>query len=199
MDFSLLATQISGQDWIEWLGLITGILYVFLAAYERPSCWVFGIISCAAIAWKSFTDYRLMADGMLQLFYIIIGFAGLWQWLKGQQEQQPKPVVTSPLKTHLLSIGLALLMAVPASWFLIQYASARYGYMDTVLTFLSIYATLLLVRKDLHNWVYWIFIDVMYVVLYLKSEGYLFALLFLVYAVMSVWGYLRWKKGLLRI
>lgn len=193
MDPSMLYDQIASQDWIEWAGLVTGLLYVFLAAYQRPSCWIFGIISSAAIAWKSFTDYRLIADGILQVFYIIIGFVGLYHWVDGRLNQAPKRIITSPFRHHLVAICICLLLSFPISWWLIHYVNARYGYVDTLLALVSVYATILLVRKDLHNWVYWIVIDIVYVGLYLKSEGYLFAVLFFIYAIVSVWGWKRWQ------
>ena len=193
MNLSLLSDQIAQQDGVEWLGLITGIAYVILATYERPSCWIFGIISSACIAWKSFTDYFLIADGLLQVFYIVIGVIGLWEWMKGRSEGQKKPIVSYPAFKHLLSILICLLLSYPLSWLLITYADARYGYIDTLLTLLSVWATWLLIRKELNTWIYWIVIDLVYVVLYWKSEGYLFALLFFVYAVISVWGWRRWK------
>lgn len=194
MDLSILAKQITAQDELEWAGLITGIFYVIFASRQQTICWVFGIISSICIAWKSFTDYKLMADGILQVFYILIGFYGLYQWLTGRVNERPKPVTISPIKFHIIPIVVCLLISFPASWLLIHYASARYGYLDTALTLLSVFATFLLIRKDLHNWIYWIIIDMVYVVLYVKSEGLLFALLFLIYAVVSVWGYRNWNR-----
>jgi nicotinamide mononucleotide transporter len=193
LDLSLLSGQIAQQDAVEWAGLITGIAYVILAAYEKPSCWIFGIISSACIAWKSLTDYFLIADVVLQVFYMVIGFVGFIQWVRGRTSKHEKPIISSPLPKHLLAIGIGLLISWPVSWVLITYASARYGYLDTVLTFLSVWATLLLVRKDLHNWIYWIVMDAIFVALYWRSEGYLFSLLFLVYTVISVWGWKHWK------
>ena len=165
-----------------------------LAAYEKPSCWIFGIISCAAIAWKSFVDYKLIADGALQVFYIIIGVIGLYQWVKGGSANKPKPVITSPITQHVFAIAICLMVSFPLSWLLIKTAGARYGYPDTALMLLSLYATYLLVRKDLHTWWYWIVIDLVYVYLYLATDALLFALLFLVYAGVSVWGYVKWKR-----
>ena len=194
MDFSTLVSQVSEQDFIEWIGLIAGILYVILAAKQKPSCWIFGIISCACIAWKSFFDYRLIADGILQVFYIVIGFIGLIQWWKGSGENLVKPIVTSPILQHAIAIVLCFLLAWPVSWVLIEYAGAKYGYLDTTLTLLSVYATILLVKKDLHNWIYWTLIDVIYTELYWKSNGVLFALLYLIYAFISIYGFSQWKK-----
>lgn len=198
IDFSRLADQISQQDAIEWAGLVTGILYVILATYEKPSCWLYGIISSACIAWKSFTDYFLIADGILQLFYIVIGVVGFFQWVRGASQQQVKPILISPLRDHLLAIAICLLLSWPASYLLVTYADARYGYPDTLLTFLSLWATLLLIRKDLHNWVYWIAIDVVYVVLYWQTEGYLFSILFFIYTGISILGLNQWRRHFIR-
>jgi len=194
VNLDVLSEQIAHQDILEWIGLITGILYVILATYEKPLCWVFGIVSCACIAWKSFTDYKLMADVGLQVFYIVIGFLGLWNWIIAKEGEGHKPIITSPWKKHVMMIVVILLVSYPLSWLLIHYADAKYGYVDTSLTLLSVWATILLVRKDLHNWVYWIVVDALYTWLYWRSEGYLFVLLFLIYSIISVWGWQKWQR-----
>ncbi len=194
MTLSALLDQIATQDWIEWLGLVTGILYVILAAYERPSCWILGVISSAAIAWKSFSDYKLIADGILQLFYIVMGFIGLWNWMKGKAEGHQKPIIVSPLKYHALAVGICFVISIPLSWILIKYASARFGYLDTLISVASVWATVLLIKKDLHNWIYWIVLDFMLIFLYYVSQGYLFSILFVVYTLISFWGYREWKS-----
>lgn len=194
MTLSGLVEQIAQQDWVEWVGLVTGILYVVLAAYEKPSCWIFGIISSAAIAWKSFSDYQLIADGCLQIFYIFIGAIGLWNWFQGRVGQHEKPISTSPLQYHLIIIGICLLASIPLSWVLIHYADARYGFVDTAITLLSIWATILLVQKDLHNWIYWIVLDTALVWLYYVSGGYLFSVLFFIYTLIAFWGFTHWRS-----
>ena len=194
VELSLLSSQISQQDALEWAGLITGLVYVFLATYERPSCWIFGIISSACIAWKSFTDYRLMADVALQLFYVGIGFYGLWQWMRGDGAAAHKPIQTTSLIKHSIVIAMAMLLSWPLSIWLIHHADARYGYPDTLLTLLSVWATLLFVRKDLHNWIYWMVIDLVYTFLYWGTEAYLFAILFIIYTLISFWGFRRWNR-----
>lgn len=196
MNLPLLAEQIAQQDAVEWMGLAFGILYVVLATYEKPSCWIFGILSSACIAWKSITDYKLIADAMLQLFYIGIGVYGLILWYRGNASQGRKPITSSPWQSHLRAIFICLVISAPLSWLLVHYADARYGYIDTLLTCLSVWTTFLLIRKDLHNWVYWIGIDIVYVILYWKSDGLLFAVLFFIYTLISVWGMRQWRQSL---
>ncbi len=195
MDLSVLIEQIAAQDWIEWTGLITGVIYVILATYEKPSCWLFGIISSAAIAWKSFFEYKLMADGFLQAFYIIMGLIGLWQWVIGRTGNNPKAIVTSPLMYHVIAVASCLILSDPLSYFLVEYLGAKYGYLDTVFTLGSIWATILLVRKDLHNWIYWIVLDFMLIFLYFVSQAYLFSALFVIYTVISFVAYRQWSHS----
>ncbi len=165
---------------------------MILAAYEKPLCWIFGIVSCACIAWKSFTEYKLMADVGLQTFYVAMGFIGLWNWIAVKSGEEKKSVMTMFWLKHVMVIVAVMIISYPVSILLIHYAGARYGYPDTALTLLSVWATILLVRKDLHNWVYWILIDVVYTGLYWRSGGYLFAFLYIIYAVISVWGWKKW-------
>ena len=138
-------------------------------------------------------EYLLIADAALQVFYIVIGFVGLWSWLRGH-ESSVKPIVTTPIIFHAVAIIGSALISIPLSSWLIEYAQARYGYIDTLITLLSVWATLLLVRKDLHNWLYWIVLDAALVWLYFTSEGYLFALLLLIYTVIACWGFVQWSR-----
>ena len=196
MNKTILLDQLAKQDAIEWFGLITGIIYVILAVYEKPSCWIFGILSSIAIAWKSFVDYKLIADGFLQVFYVIIGIIGIWNWINGRVGQHEKPITESPIVFHLIAISFCLLVSIPLSSILIQYAGAKYGFPDTVISLLSIWATILLVQKDVHNWIYWVILDIMLMWLYYISGGYLFALLLLIYTLIAIVGFIQWRNHL---
>ena len=53
-------------------------------------------------------------------------------------------------------------------------------------------------RKILENWLYWLVIDSVSIYLYLDRELYLTALLFAVYLVIALFGYLRWRRHFLQ-
>ena len=54
-------------------------------------------------------------------------------------------------------------------------------------------------RKILENWWYWFVIDSVSIVLYINRELYLTALLFAVYLVLIVVGYLSWRKDFVKV
>ena len=53
-------------------------------------------------------------------------------------------------------------------------------------------------RKILENWLYWFVIDAVSIYLYFSRELYLTALLFAIYLVMIVFGFVAWRKDLHR-
>jgi len=57
-------------------------------------------------------------------------------------------------------------------------------------------ATYMVTQKILENWGYWFVIDSASIVLYLDRGLYFTALLFMVYLVIIIFGYLRWSRAL---
>lgn len=187
--------ELISQSWTQWVALVTGIIYVILAARENVLCWVFGIISCACIAWDDFFSFRLFADGVLQVIYIGLGLFGLYKWMAGRDKESTVKVHSQSLKTHLIAISFALLITWPISIWLNELTEASYGFVDTLTTILSLYATWLLVEKVIENWLYWILIDVVYIYLFYNSGGKLIALLYLIFCVVACYGYYSWRRS----
>jgi nicotinamide mononucleotide transporter len=191
-----LLDTLFNQSATQWIALITGLCYVILAAAEKPACWIFGIISCAFIAYDDFVNFQLYADGVLQIGYVAFGFIGLYSWVFSQKEQGAKLKVSSWLwQRHVLPIALSAGLSVPVAMLLREYTDAAFTYMDTLTTILSFWATWLLVRKVLENWLYWIVIDAVYVILFWQRGGMLIAVLYAIYTVVAMIGYLQWRKS----
>ncbi len=184
---------VGAQDIFEWIGLLSGIIYVLLAARENPHCWWFGILSCGMIAFKDLTEYKLFADAALQFFYIIVGIWGLYMWFRRDEEVPELQISIWPIKKHLIIVVSGLLCTIPLGLLLNTYTDAVFSYIDTFTTIFSIVATIMLVYKVLENWIYWIIVDLVYIFLYYQRGGYLFAILLLIYAMIAVYGYLNWR------
>ena len=79
-------------------------------------------------------------------------------------------------------------------YFFDEYTAAAATYLDAFTTVFSVIITFMVIQKKLENWLYWLVVDSVYVYLYASRGGYLFALLFLVYLVIVVMGWIRWRK-----
>lgn len=180
-------------DYIEWVALITGIVYAVFSALNKPICWVFGIISCLAIAYKDFTDWGLFFDGVLQTVYILMGFLGLYHWLK-KHEQPHLSIHHLPFRSHLSAVLLFSLLSVVLAFIVKTLFNPNFAMIDSFTTLFSLWATWLLVNRIYENWVYWIIIDVIYVYIYYCSGGNLVAVLYVLYTLTAISGLLLWRR-----
>jgi nicotinamide mononucleotide transporter len=65
---------------------------------------------------------------------------------------------------------------------------------DSFTTVFSIFATYMVVKKILGNWLYWIVIDTVSVYLFYSRDLHLTSLLFMAYTIIAVFGYFNWLK-----
>ena len=186
------------QSITQWIALISGIVYVVLAARERSLCWLFGIVSCICIAWDDFFSFQLYADGVLQLVYVGLGIVGLYKWRYDSGGHAKSLIAEHPVRRHLIVVASSIAISAPLSYLLLTYTDAAFGFIDVLTTILSLYATWLLINKILSNWLYWIAIDAVYVYLFYRTGGTLVAILYGVYFVVAIYGYKEWSKKLVR-
>ena len=190
----ILLQEAQAFSWIDWWVTFTALIYVFLAARGNIWCWFWGIMSCSFWAYASFMFYDLWLDALLQVFYVIMGVVGIYQWKFGQKGKLALFIQNLPKHQHLPIILIGGLFTFFFGYFFEQYTTAAATYLDAFTTVFSILATFLLIRKIIENWLYWIVIDVVYLYLYASRGAYLFALIMLIYVIIAVDGYLKWRK-----
>lgn len=185
--------QAQGFSWVDWVTTITAIIYVVLAARENIWCWFWGIISCSLWAYASFFFYDLWMDALLQIFYIVMAFIGLYQWKFSRQSETIRPTTRLSSREHLLYWSAVLPTSFLFGYFFAHYTSAAATYADAFTTVLSVAATIMLVQKKLETWLYWILANGLYIWIYSRQGAYLFALLMIVYVIIAADGYFRWR------
>ncbi|MCB0615621.1 MAG: nicotinamide mononucleotide transporter, partial [Phaeodactylibacter sp.] len=192
--FREIIGQAAAFSWVDWVVTITAILYVVLAAREQAWCWFWGMISCSLWAYASYVFYDLYLDALLQLFYVVMAGVGLYEWKYGGRQSEPLPISRLSWRQH----GYFLLGGTAASllfgYFFDEYSPAAATYWDAFTTIFSIIATLILVRKVLDNWIYWVVVDAIYVGLYASRGAYLFALLMIVYTIIAAFAFFSWRR-----
>ena len=98
----------------DWLAVLSGLAYVWLAARGKRICWVFGIISSSVIAWEDFLNLRLYSDGVLQIIYIIIG---VWGWITWGKQELQHSIASKSWGFHMAVIGVSVMLTMPVAWF----------------------------------------------------------------------------------
>lgn len=182
----------------ELLAVLLAAVYVVFAIRQSLWCWPAAAIS-ASIYTVLFLQSGLLMESALQAFYVIMAGYGFWQWTRrtvttDSGSNQAFIITTRPWLWHCKWIvGLAVCTLV-IGMLLTLYSQAELVWLDTTTTVFSLFATFLVARKLLENWLYWIIIDLTYVGLFWYKGFYPTAILFAVYTIMACLGYLTWRK-----
>ena len=80
-----------------------------------------------------------------------------------------------------------------------NYTKADFAYLDTFTTVFAVFATYMLTKKVLENWLYWVIIDSVSIYIYINKGFYLTAILFVVYTILAIFAFKQWKEEYLTI
>ena len=175
----------------EAVAVVTALAYLLLAARESLWCWVFAFVS-SVIYVGIFWNTKLYMESALNVFYVVMALWGWWSWRVGGDDQSALRIQTLRWWQHASLIGAAVALALANGWLMQRYTDAVLPFVDSLITWGAVLTTVLVVRKVLENWLYWIAVDGLSLWLYLERELYLTALLFALYLIIVLFGLYRW-------
>jgi nicotinamide mononucleotide transporter len=175
---------------IESVAVFFSILYVILALKESIWCWGAAAISVTLYIYICYTA-QLYPETGLQVFYLLMAFYGYYQWNKNDSTLQIQQWTTTK---HLLILLLGAILTFLMGFYFTIYTNAAMPLVDSFTTVFSVFATYMVTKKVLGNWLYWIVIDAVSVYLYFSRDLHLTSLLFIVYTVIAIFGYFSWLK-----
>ncbi|TVR77278.1 MAG: nicotinamide riboside transporter PnuC [Chitinophagaceae bacterium] len=180
-------------NWLEVAGIITALAYVFLASRENILCWPFAAISTTIYMYLVF-DVGLYLETILQFFYLIMAFVGWYQWVYGKKNQQELHISRLTQKQWFVTISAGILLTFSAGFSFDYFLNNEDAYLDAFTTVFAFIATWMVVRKILENWLFWIVIDAVSIILYFNRGLYFSTFLYLLYTIIAIYGFWLWKK-----
>ena len=184
-------TQMSG--W-EILAVVFGIAYILLAAKESLWTWLFAFFS-TFIYTLLFWEGALVSSSLLNFYYMGMAVYGFMLWRSGGEKGEELEITGWSVKKNLFVIVSGVVIATVLGYLSDTYTDAKFAYLDTFVMVFSVLATWMLANKILENWIYWIVIDIVAIVLYWKS-GYLATIiLFSLYVILAFYAYVSWRKA----
>jgi nicotinamide mononucleotide transporter len=181
-------------SWIELLAAALALAYVPLAIGQRLSCWIAGFVSSVLYVWIFFSA-RLYMESLLQGFFAAMAVYGFWQWRQGKGGGE-LDVTRWPVARHGLALLSIVVVAAVNAFFLARFTPAANPFIDSLLTWSSVFTTFLVARKVYENWYWWLVIDSLSVCLYFTRHLYLTMLLYGVYVILCVIGMREWRRSL---
>tara|TARA_B100001123_G_scaffold254504_1_gene283920 strand:- start:37 stop:483 length:447 start_codon:yes stop_codon:yes gene_type:complete len=133
-------------------------------------------------------------DSALNVFYMGMAVYGWQQWRFGGADHNGVAIEKLTRTEHLKILWSIGLLTTISGLLLSQNTDAAWPFVDSFTTWASAITTVMVARKILENWLYWLVIDAVSIPLYIERELYLTAILFTAYLVIAVIGYLSWQQ-----
>lgn len=178
---------------IEIVAVLLGIANIVLII--RRSVWNFPVaIVMVALYFLIFREAKLYSDAGLQVFFAIVNAYGWWSWHRNKADAGEVIVRRLPA----LGYALWIVGSVAAIWgwgrFMGAYTQTSYPYWDASVAMLSVAGQILMTRRFIENWHWWIIVNLISIPLYVVKELYLTAGLYGVFLVLAIAGLVEWRK-----
>ena len=180
------------MSWDEPLAVALALAYVVFAIKEKRIAWVLAAAS-AALYLRIFFVVGPVMEASLQVFYILMAVYGWIAWGRDHSKIQ-LPIQCWPARLHVMLLGGVLFLGSVLGLLISQLTDASLPIIDSITTLAALLATWMVARKVLENWLWWIGIDVVSIVLFLNRGLDLTALLFAGYVVLAAAGWLSWRQ-----
>ncbi len=179
-----------GMVVVEALAVFLALAYLVLAARENIWCWYCALASSALYVFVMW-DARLLTEAVLNVFYVVMAVLGWLRWRRGGDHGT---ITSLRAWQHAGLLLMILALTLANGWAMARWTSAAWPFVDSLITWASVVTTFLVVHKVLENWLYWIVIDGLALVIYIERGLYMTAMLYALYLVIVVFGYYEWRK-----
>ncbi|EIC4683195.1 nicotinamide riboside transporter PnuC [Salmonella enterica] len=206
-------------SWIEAIGTVFGLLCIWCASREKIINYLFGLINVTLFA-AIFFQIQLYASLLLQVFFFAANIYGWYAWSRQNDAQEAALKVRwltrqqawvlggvcivaillmtwfiDPVFATLTRVMLALLQTVGIQVAMPELQPDAFPFWDSTMLVLSIAAMVLMTRKYVENWLLWVIIDVISVVIYAVQGVYAMSLEYVLLTAIALMGSYSWIKS----
>jgi nicotinamide mononucleotide transporter len=198
------------EQFMEYFGFVTGLLYLIWEIRQNNLMWVVGILSAVAYAYV-FADSALWAAMLFQVYYFFVSIYGLISWRRdkklmaagsgeptaGASGAAAVPSITYrviPLRSLVVSGVACVVIFASIYWLLARFTGDPMPVLDAVVATLGIVATYWLGKSYIHQWLVWVAVNVLSVYMFVSQDLYLTAFLYILYTLCAFYGFLHWKR-----
>ncbi|MGK2946920.1 MAG: nicotinamide riboside transporter PnuC [Candidatus Malihini olakiniferum] len=195
-------------SWIEAVGTFCGLLCIWLASLEKTINYLFGLINVSLFA-VIFFQIQLYASLLLQIFFFVANVYGWYAWTRRTDQHDialkirwlplPRLLAWSVLGAFAIGLMTVYVNAVFAALTRIAVAIPTlkpdaFPLWDSIMMVLSMIAMVLMTRKYLENWILWIVVNIISVVIFTYQGVYVMAVEYLILTGISLNGTWLWIK-----
>jgi len=192
--------QLTLENWLDIIGSIVGLIYIWQEYKASVYLWITGIIMPVIYIFV-YLNAGLYADFAMQVYYALAAVYGLLVWrfgLFGKRHQADRQVEICHVPKRLLPVSLLFFVVSWAVLYVLlsKFTNSTVPVLDSFGNALSFVGLWWLSRKFVEQWLLWIVVDAELSALYVYKHIPFTAALYAVYVVLAIAGYFNWKKSI---
>jgi nicotinamide mononucleotide transporter len=177
---------------VEAVGVVLGYAYVLLIYRGNRLGWVAGGISSVAYVYLAARSHLPM-QSTLNVYYVLMSVYGWIHWTRSAR-QDALQLSRWPLRRHGIAILAIVLTSALVSRLLQRETQAAWPFLDSLATCTSLFATWLVSRLKLENWLYWIGADCVTAFMFGAQGHAPSALMYGSYTLIAAFGFRAWLR-----
>ena len=181
------------------ISALTGVWCVVLTGKGKVSNFLFGIVNVVLYAIISF-QARYYGEVMLNiLYYLPCSVIGLFVWGKNVDEASGEVVKRKMSVKSSVLVYSVTAAGVVGYGFILKALGGTLPFVDSMSTVLSVVAQILCLNRLAEQWILWIVIDAVTVVMWAYNymnggESVATLLMWIVYLLNAILMYIKWRK-----
>lgn len=163
---------------------------IFLAGRNSVHTWWVGMIGVTLFGFLFF-GAKLYADVTLQVFFVITGLIGWYQWTGGRAKKI-LPITRTKPSTLIISVSVGVFVGAAYAMLLYKFTDAYSPGWDTALLVGSVIGQILMMNRKIENWGFWLLVNTIAVPLFISRGLYLTSILYAAYWLHAIYAYRKW-------
>lgn len=185
------------QNWVSIIGTVAGLVFLYLEYKANVWMWAASIVMAGFYIYI-FYDTKLYASMVIYTYFLLASIYGWIIWIKKNRDRQTgDEIIKRVPKSYTLQILIAIVIIAIIIYYLLIHYSIDQSYItigDALTTSLNIVALWMVSRKWAEQWLLVIPANAISAILLFIQKDYTAGTLFVVFFVVSIFGYYKWKK-----
>lgn len=182
---------------LEIIGVVLGLLSAWFSKQDNILIYPTGILSTAIFVYI-LAFYGLLGDLVINAYYFAMSIYGWYIWTRKVDAEHYTPITRTTSKEKKISIYIFVgtLIFIFGIYEIFNKWNSWTAYVDTLTTAIFFVAMWLLARKKLENWTFLLVGNIISIPLYFYKGLIFTSFQFLLFVIISIYGYRAWKKNL---
>ena len=180
---------------LEVAGIVFGLISSICSM--RNSVWVYptGIVSTLIFVYI-LLKFNLLGDTIINGYYFVMSIYGWYIWTRKVTPTQTTPITKATKNDYTYSLGIFLstMLFIYIIYYVFEKFEGWVSYIDILTTGLFFVGMWMLAKKKLENWLFLLMGNVISVPLYFYKGLTLSSFLYVIFVIISIFGYLAWKN-----